>query len=129
MIWGGMAETAAKREIECVLLASPTTTNERLAAICDQARGFVYGVSLMGVTGERVELADSAMIMGQRLKAATDRPALLGVGISTPAQARQAADHADGVVIGSALIRKLLQSGGPDEAGAFVAQIRAALDA
>ena len=76
-----------------------------------------------------VELADSAMIMGQRLKATTDRPALLGVGISTPAQARQAADHADGVVIGSALIRKLLQSGGPDEAGAFVAQIRAALDA
>ena len=129
MIWGGMAETATKREIECVLLASPTTTDVRLAAICDQARGFVYGVSLMGVTGERVELADSAMIMGQRLKAATDRPALLGVGISTPAQARQAADHADGVVIGSALIRKLLQSGGPDEAGAFVAQIRAALDA
>lgn len=129
LIWGGMHATAETHGLECVLLASPTTTDERLAAICESARGFVYGVSLMGVTGERVELADSAKVMGERLKATTDRPALLGVGISTPSQARQAADYADGVVIGSALVRKLLQSGGPDEAGAFVAEVRAALDA
>ena len=129
LIWGGMHGTAEAEGVECVLLASPTTTDERMRAICESARGFVYGVSLMGVTGERVELADSAKIMGERLKATTDRPALLGVGISTPAQARQAADYADGVVIGSALVRKLLQSGGPDEAGAFVAEVRAALDA
>lgn len=125
---GGFDVAAAKHDVECVLLASPTTTDERLADICATSRGFVYGVSLMGVTGERASLADSAKIMGTRMKAVTDRPALLGVGISTPEQAREAAGYADGVVVGSALVRKLLQSGGPDEAGAFIAALRAALD-
>ncbi len=125
---GGFDSAAELHGIETVLLASPTTTDARMVEICEAARGFVYGVSLMGVTGERVALADSAKIMGERLKATTDRPALLGVGISTAAQAREAAGYADGVVVGSALVRKLLQSGGPDEAGAFVAELRAALD-
>jgi tryptophan synthase alpha chain len=114
--------------IENVLLASPTTTDERLDAICERSRGFVYGVSLMGVTGERASLATSAAVMGRRLKAATERPVLLGVGISTPEQAAEAAGYADGVVIGSALVRKLLQSGGTEEAAAFVEVLRAALD-
>jgi tryptophan synthase alpha chain len=89
----------------------------------------VYGVSLLGVTGERQTLASQAVEMGKRLKATTDRPALLGVGISTPAQAVEAAASADGVVIGSALVRRLLVGGGPDEAAAFVAEVREALDA
>jgi tryptophan synthase alpha chain len=125
---GGFDVSAAKHNVECVLLASPTTTDARLLDICNTARGFVYGVSLMGVTGERTLLADSAKVMGERMKAVTDRPALLGVGISTPEQAKEAAGYADGVVVGSALVRRLLQSGGPDEAGAFVAELRAALD-
>jgi len=66
--------------------------------------------------------------MGERLKATTDRPALLGVGISTADQAVEAAASADGVVIGSAIVRRLLEGGGPEEAGAFVAGVRAALD-
>jgi tryptophan synthase alpha chain len=115
--------------IENVLLASPTTTDERLAAICERSRGFVYAVSLMGVTGERTRLATSAEEMGRRLKAATDRPVLLGVGISNPEQAAEAARYADGVVVGSALVRKLLQSGGSEEAAAFVTALRQALDA
>ncbi len=114
--------------IETILLASPTTTDERLAAICEHSRGFVYGVSLMGVTGERASLAASAETMGRRLKAATDKPVLLGVGISNPGQAAEAAGYADGVVVGSALVRKLLQSGGTEEAAAFVTALRAALD-
>jgi tryptophan synthase alpha chain len=124
--WGDAADAAG---VETVLLAAPPTTDERLAAICERSRGFVYGVSLMGVTGERVELADHARRMGERLKAATDRPALLGVGISTPAQAVEAAASADGVVIGSALVRRLLEGGGAEEAASFVAEVRAALDA
>ena len=67
--------------------------------------------------------------MGRRCKAMTDRPVLLGVGISTPEQAAEAAAFADGVIVGSALVRKLLDGGGPDEASAFVAGLRAALDA
>jgi len=122
--WGDAAEAAG---VETVLLASPTTTDERLAAICARSQGFVYGVSLLGVTGERDALTESAGRMGARLKAATDKPALLGVGISTPAQAAEAAAQADGVIVGSALVRRLLQGGGPKEAHAFVTELRAAL--
>lgn len=126
---GGWGESARAAGIECVLLAAPTTTDDRLAAICARAEGFVYGVSLLGITGERTGLADTAAGMGRRLKAATDIPALLGVGISTPEQAAEAALLADGVIVGSALVRRLLQSGGPDQAYAFVSELRDALDA
>ena len=124
--WGDAASDAG---VETVLLAAPSTTDERLAAICARTRGFVYGVALMGVTGERAVLSTHAAEMGRRLKQMTDRPALLGVGISNPAQAAEAAASADGVIVGSALVRILLKGGGPDEAGAFVASLRAALDA
>jgi tryptophan synthase alpha chain len=123
--WGDAADAAG---VETVLLAAPTTPDDRLAEICDRSRGFVYGVSLMGVTGEREELAAQAEQMGRRLKAVTDLPVLLGVGISTPAQAAQAARSSDGVIVGSALVRRLLDGGGADEARAFVASLRSALD-
>ena len=128
LLLSDFAAASLAHGIENVLLASPTTTDERLAAICERSRGFIYGVSLMGVTGERTALAASAELMGRRLKAATDRPVLLGVGISNPEQAAQAAAYADGVVVGSALVRKLLQSGGTEEAAAFVTALREALD-
>jgi tryptophan synthase alpha chain len=123
--WGEVADATG---IETVLLAAPTTPDDRLAAICARSHGFVYGVSLMGVTGERTELAAQAEQMGRRCKAATDKPVLLGVGISTPGQAAQAAASADGVIVGSALVRRLLDGGGPDEAATFVATLRSALD-
>ena len=123
--WGDAADAAG---VETVLLAAPTTPDERLGQICARSHGFVYGVSLMGVTGERDELAAQAEEMGRRCKAATDKPVLLGVGISTPAQAAQAAASADGVIVGSALVRRLLDGGGPEEAAAFVRTLRVALD-
>ncbi len=126
---GGWADAARAEQVETVLLAAPTTTDERLAAICQCSQGFVYGVSLLGVTGEREELAAHAEQMGRRLKAVTDLPVLLGVGISTPAQAAQAASSCDGVIVGSALVRRLLDGGGPEEARVFVASLREALDA
>ncbi len=88
----------------------------------------MYGVSLLGVTGERASLTDQAAEMGRRCKAMTDSPVLLGVGISTPDQAVAAARSADGVIVGSALVRRLLTGGGPEEAGGFVAELREALD-
>jgi tryptophan synthase alpha chain len=126
---GPWAEAADRAGVETVLLAAPTTPDDRLRAICERSRGFVYGVSLLGVTGERVSLADQAAEMGRRAKAVTDRPVLLGVGISTPEQAAEASQYADGVVVGSALVRRLLDGGGPDAAHEFVAELRAALDA
>jgi len=126
---GEWAEAADAAGIETVMLAAPNTTDARLAAICARSRGFLYGVSLMGITGERTSLADSAAAIAARAKAATDLPVLLGVGISTPAQAAEASRVADGVVVGSALISRLLDGGGPDGAHELIASFRAALDA
>ena len=124
----GWGDAAASAGVETVLLAAPTTPDDRLRAICERSRGFVYGVSLLGVTGERSKLADAAAEMGRRCKATTDLPVLLGVGISTAEQAVTAARVADGVIVGSALVRRVLAGGGPDEAGHYVAELRTALD-
>lgn len=123
--WGSAADAAG---IETVLLAAPTTTDERLARICERSKGFVYAVSLLGVTGERGSLSEPSSTVGERCRGLTDTPVLLGVGISTPEQAAEAVRHADGVVIGSALIRRLLDGGGVDVAADFIREVRRALD-
>jgi tryptophan synthase alpha chain len=124
--WAGAADAAG---VETVLLAAPTGSDERLARICARSRGWVYGIGLLGVTGERAALARSAVDIARRLKATTDKPVLIGVGVSDAAQAAELAAVADGVIVGSALVRRLLDGGGPDAAGAFVAELRAGLDA
>jgi tryptophan synthase alpha chain len=126
---GGWEAEAAAAGVETVLLAAPVTPDDRLVAICARSRGFVYAVSVMGVTGERGAVASSAAVMGRRLRAVTDLPVVVGFGISTPDQAVTAAADADGVVVASALVRRLLDGAGPDEAATFVGGIRAALDA
>jgi tryptophan synthase alpha chain len=115
--------------VETVLLIAPTTPDDRLARIAARSRGFLYTVGLLGVTGERAELAASATALARRAKAATDLPVLVGVGVSTPGQAKELCAVADGVVVGSALIRRLLEGGGPESAGDLVGELRAALDA
>jgi tryptophan synthase alpha chain len=122
------ADAADKAGVETVLLAALTTPEDRLAAICGRSQGFVYGVSLLGVTGERAMLSEGALEMGRRLKAATDKPVLLGVGLSTPEHAEAAASVADGVIVGSALVRRLLEGGGPEVAGSLMAEFRRSLD-
>jgi tryptophan synthase alpha chain len=114
--------------VETVMLAAPTAPDERLPRICERSRGFVYGVGLLGVTGERTALAASALVMAKRLKAITDMPVLVGVGVSTAAQAIEICQEADGVIVGSALIRRLLDGAGPEGAAAFVAELREGLD-
>ncbi len=124
--WCAEADDAG---VATVLLVAPTTPLERARTICGRSRGFVYGVGRMGVTGEQAELADSAHDVAVRLRAVTDLPVCIGIGVSTPAQARQVATEADGVIVGSALVRRLLDGGGPEGAAAFVAELRAGLDA
>jgi len=111
-----------------VQLASPLTPDDRLARLCQRSQGFVYGVNLLGVTGERTELADSSTVLAKRLKATTDLPVIMGFGIATPEHARTAAAHADGVVVASALMRMRLDGASPEDLGAVVAGFRAALD-
>ena len=124
--WAGAAGEAG---LETILLAAPTTPDDRLLTICEHSRGWVYGLGLLGVTGERGALAASAAVMAKRLKAVTDKPVLIGVGVSSPEQAGQACAEADGVIVGSALVRRLLEGAGATGAAAFVAELRAGLDA
>ena len=123
------AQAAGQEGVEAVLLASPVTPDDRLARICERSQGFVYGVSVMGITGERQSLAQSAAVMAKRLKAHTDKPVLLGFGVSTPAHAVEACAEADGVIVASALMRLLVDGASPDQVGDAVAALRAALDA
>jgi tryptophan synthase alpha chain len=124
--WATAADAAG---VETVLLAAPTAPDDRLPAVVARARGFVYAVGLLGVTGERDALAASSLVIARRLKAITDKPVLVGVGVSTAQQAVEVSEVADGVVIGSALMRRVLEGQGPAGAGAFIAEVRAALDA
>ncbi len=126
---GHWARAADQAGVETVLLAAPTTPDERLVRICARSRGFVYGVGLLGITGERDALAATAVEVARRLKAVTDKPVLIGVGISTPAQAVEACTVADGVVIGSALVRRIIEGATPAEAAGLVAGFRKGLEA
>ena len=111
-----------------VLLVAPSTPEDRARAICARSRGFVYGVGVMGVTGERAALASSAHQVAATVRRVSDRPVCIGIGVSTPDQAVEACTAADGVVVGSALVRRLLDGAGPDGAGEFVGALRAAID-
>jgi tryptophan synthase alpha chain len=123
-------EVAAAAGIETVLLVAPVTPEDRLRRIVDRSHGFIYSVSRMGTTGERSELASTAGTTAKRIKAVTDKPVLIGFGISTPEQAVEACAEADGVVVASALLRTLIDDGGgPEAAAAFVRRFRDALDA
>lgn len=123
--WRAAADAAG---IETVLLAGPITPDDRLAAVCERSRGYVYGVNLMGVTGERASLGQQAATLASRLKAATDKPVLMGFGVSNPEQAVEVAAVSDGVIVGTALVRRILDGGGPEAAHQFIASLRSALD-
>lgn len=119
-------ESADWAGIETVMLAAPTAPDDRLPRIAARARGFVYSVGLLGVTGERASLASTAAALAVRLKAVTDVPVLIGVGVSNAEQAAEAVKVADGVVQGASVMRRMLDSG-PDAVGAYVAEVRAAI--
>jgi tryptophan synthase alpha chain len=122
-----LRRAAAAAELAWVPLVAPTTSPERARRIADTASGFIYAVSTLGVTGTRAELARSAARVVASCRAATDLPVLVGIGISSPEQARAAVAAADGVVIGSAVVRLVLDEG-PAAGSTFLAGVRAALD-
>jgi len=125
---GPWEAAAAASGVDTVLLAAPNTPDDRLLRICRRSHGFVYGVTVMGVTGARAGLSATASVLGDRLKAATDLPVLMGFGVSAPDQAVALSQHADGVIIASALMRRLLDGDKPAAVAGLVAEVRAALD-
>jgi len=110
------------------MLAAPTASDERLARIVQRARGFVYAVGLLGITGERATLASTAISIASRVKQHTDLPTLVGVGVSNAEQACEASRVADGVIQGAAVMRRLLDEG-VESVAHFVADVRSSLDA
>lgn len=110
-------EALDARGLALVPLVAPTTPDERLALIGARARGFLYTVSVTGTTGERASTSADAADVLARARAHTDVPVALGFGISTPEQARAAADAgADGVIIGTRLVRAAGESERPADA-------------
>jgi tryptophan synthase alpha chain len=121
--WAGAASLA---RVDPVFLAAPGSTAERLTMIAAAARGFVYCVATYGVTGERRRLEDTAEQLVGALRPLTDLPLLVGVGIGEPAQAAEACRFADGVIVGTALVRRVLE-GNPEGALDLAARFRAAI--
>ena len=123
--WLGVAESA---HIETVLFVAPTTPDDRLVRICTAARGWVYGIGTLGVTGERATLAVTAGEVAARLKAVTDRPVLVGIGVSNAQQAVEVAAVADGVIVGASVMRRLLEGQGPEGVATYIRELRTGLD-
>ena len=115
--------------LELVSLVAPTS-RERIASIAREASGFIYVVSSLGVTGVRKEITTDIGAMVQEIKAHTDLPCAVGFGISTPEQAREMAGLADGVIVGSAIIKFLEQYGSnaPEHIGTYVKSMTDAMD-
>ncbi|MCL4423093.1 MAG: tryptophan synthase subunit alpha [Actinobacteria bacterium] len=126
---GNWRQVASQAGIETVFLVAPPTPVSRMTEIARASQGFVYCVGLMGVTGERLGTGARGMDVAARVKAVTDTPALVGIGVSSPEQVVEVAGVADGAVVGSALVRRVLDGEGPTGVGRFVAELRSALDA
>jgi len=113
----GWIAVARGAGLDTVFLAAPTSPDERLRKVAAASRGFVYAVSRTGVTGERDAISGEALPLVRRIQALTAEPVVLGFGLSTPEQVKAAAEVADGVVVGSALVRFLEEHPHGDVAG------------
>jgi tryptophan synthase alpha chain len=130
---GPLHTEAAPAGLDLVHLVAPTSTSERMRRIARASQGFIYMVSLTGVTGERAALAPELSQQLRTLRAITTKPICVGFGISTAAQAAEVGRVADGVIVGSAIVRLVEQHGGTHEllarVGDFIATLKAPLRA
>ena len=126
-----LASEAAAAGLDLVYMVAPTSTPPRVRLIGKTSRGFIYVVSLTGVTGERQELPADMTAQVGAIRRVTAMPVCVGFGISTPAQAASVGQLADGVIVGSAIVRLVEQHGGSSDlltrVGDFVAGLKAPL--
>jgi tryptophan synthase alpha chain len=106
-----LARLAAARDFKLIQLVTPTTPRDRAARIVEQSTGFVYCVSVAGITGERDRLPPELLEQLRWLRGHTSLPLCVGFGISKPAHVVMLRDAADGVIVGSALVRRLEEAG------------------
>lgn len=114
-IWGGAASISG---INRIYVVAPSTSDKRMKSVVDQCSGFVYAASLMGVTGGRATVSTQARELVDRIRGASSLPVAVGLGVSTREQAREIAGYADGVIVGSAFIKVLLEA--EDEASGLI---------
>jgi tryptophan synthase alpha chain len=103
---------ADQLDLDKVFLVAPSSTDARIAMTTAACRGFVYATAVMGVTGTRATTSELAAPLVERTKATTDLPVAVGLGVSTGDQAAEVASYADGVIVGSAFVRTLLDAPG-----------------
>ncbi|MBM3726422.1 MAG: tryptophan synthase subunit alpha [Acidobacteria bacterium] len=129
---GASLQAFREAALDTVFLAAPTSTDRRMGLVAEYCRGFVYLVSRAGVTGEQDSISASLGPLIARARRATALPLAAGFGISTPAQARQVAEMAEGVVVGSAFVRMIEKLGGPElepALEAFARELKTAMEA
>ncbi|WP_433888796.1 tryptophan synthase subunit alpha [Streptomyces sp. CA-111067] len=119
----GWRKAAQAHGLATVFVVAPSSRDERLVKITAAGSGFVYAASLMGVTGTRASVGEQAADLVRRTRAATDLPVCVGLGVSNAAQAAEVAAFADGVIVGSAFVKRLLDADGDQAAG--LAAVRA----
>jgi tryptophan synthase alpha chain len=107
----GVRDALAARDIDMIFLLSPTTTEARVKQAAILGRGFLYGISRLGVTGTRDKVADGAEALARRIRGATSMPLALGFGISNPEHVKQIGRYADAAVVGSGLVGVIAQAG------------------
>jgi tryptophan synthase alpha chain len=126
---GPLRAAAAARGLGVVQFVSPTSDDERIEAVAVADPAFIYGVAEMGVTGERASASSHARALSERVREHTKAPLVFGVGISTPEQARAVRDLADGVIVGTAMVRRVLEADSPESAARSLSEAVAAFAA
>jgi tryptophan synthase alpha chain len=123
-----LEKIAQAKNIDMIYLLAPTSTDERINIVTSRSRGFIYLVSLTGVTGARDSLSPGIQNFVKRVRQKANQPLCIGFGISTPEQAAQAASYSDGVIIGSRLIDLIEEDGTLASLKSFIINTRKALD-
>lgn len=116
---GAWVAATDRRSLDRIFLVAPSSTDERIGTVCAATSGFVYAASTMGVTGARTTVSSAAPALVARTRALTDLPISVGLGVSTGQQAQDVAQYADGVIVGSAFVRRILDA--LDQAAAVAA--------
>jgi tryptophan synthase alpha chain len=122
---GGLMGLSKKAGLAVIFLLAPTSTNDRIRKVAKASRGFIYYVSITGITGSRISLDSSLGESVQGIRRQSGKPVAVGFGVSSPEEAKAVSAFADGVIVGSAIVKRLHES--PEGLEAFVLELRRAI--